>query len=170
MIRRVFAALPLLCGTLLLATGRAPFYWPLGLAVLALASVLVPWRVSPTTFGALLWMVAGAALPVLWVRTTTTEPSLGLSATLLFSSVAAVRLFLDQARVLFGRGFDRGLVLFACIAEGLGVRSAFYPYGAVALAIALLIDLGGGVEALVRNCARIPRAAVSSADHIAFIV
>jgi len=32
--------------------GRAPFYWPLGLAVLALGSVVVPWRASLTTFGA----------------------------------------------------------------------------------------------------------------------
>jgi hypothetical protein len=93
----------------------------------------VPWRASLTTFGALLWMIAGAAVPVLWVRSTTTEPALGLSATIFFSSIAAVRLFFERA--LFGRSFDRALVIFACIAEGIGVRSAAYPYGAVALAL-----------------------------------
>ena len=39
---RLLSALPLLCATLMLATGGAPFFWPLGLAVLALSSVLVP--------------------------------------------------------------------------------------------------------------------------------
>src|SRR6202044_3373739 len=144
--RRLLAAMPLGCATLLLATGGAPFYWPLGVAVLALGSVVVPWRASLTTFGALLWMVAGAAVPVLWVRSTTTEPALGLSAALFFSSIAVVRLFFQ--RPLFGRNFDRALVIFACIAEGIGVRSAVYPYGAVALATSLLVDLGGGFEAL----------------------
>jgi transglutaminase-like putative cysteine protease len=152
--RRLLTALPLLCVSLLLATGRAPFYWPIGVGLLALASVAIPWRVSLTTFGALLWMVGGAAVPVLWVRTTTTEPALGLSATLLFASVAGVRLFFEPP--LFGRGFDRALVVFACIAEGIGVQSAAYPYVAVVLAVALLVDLGGGLEALA-SWARAPR-------------
>jgi transglutaminase-like putative cysteine protease len=152
--RRVLAALPLGCATLLLAAGRAPFYWPLGLAVLVVGSVLVPWRAALTTFGALFWMIAAAAVPVLWVRTTTTEPALGLSAAILFASIAAVRLFFERA--LFGRGLDRALVIFACVAEGIGVRSAAYPYGAVALAASLLVELGGGFEAL-RGWARIPR-------------
>jgi transglutaminase-like putative cysteine protease len=155
---RILAALPLVCATLLLAAGGAPFYWPLGLAVLALGSVVVPWRASLTTFGALLWMVAGAAVPLLWVRNTTTEPTLGLSAAILFSSIAAVRLFFERA--LFGRSFDRALVVLACVAEGIGVRSAAYPYGAVGLVAALLVDLGGGIEAL-RNWARIPRTATT---------
>jgi transglutaminase-like putative cysteine protease len=156
--QRVLAALPLGCATLLLAAGRAPFYWPLGLAVLALGSVVVPWRASLTTFGALLWMIAGAAVPVLWVRSTTTEPALGLSAAIFFLSIAAVRLFFERA--LFGRNFDRALVIFACVAEGIGVQSAAYPYGAVALAASVLVDLGGGLEAL-RSWARIPRTATS---------
>jgi transglutaminase-like putative cysteine protease len=155
---RALAALPLAFATLLLEAGDAPFYWPLGLAVLVLGSVAVPWRATLTTFGALLWMIAGAAVPVLWVRATTTEPALGLSAALVFSSIAAVRLFFAQP--LFGRGVDRALVLFACIAEGIGVRSAVYPYGAVALAASLLVDLGGGFEAL-RGWARVPRTAAS---------
>ena len=158
MSRRVLEALPLVCVTLLLTAGGAPFYWPLGLAVLALGSVGVPWRGSLTTFGALLWMVAGAAVPVLWVRTTTTEPTLGLSAALFLASLAGVRLFFE--RPVLGRGFDRALVLFACVAEGIGVRSAAYPYGAVALAAAVLVDLGGGFEAL-RGWARLPRTAAS---------
>lgn len=158
MTRRALAALPLGCATLLLAAGGVPFYWPLGLALFAVGSVVLPWRASLTTFGALLWMVAAAAVPVLWVRTTTTEPELGLSAAILFSSIAAVRLFFEQA--LFGRGFDRALVVFVCVAEGIGVRSAAYPYGAVALAASLLVDLGGGFEAL-RSWARIPRTATS---------
>ena len=73
----------------------------------------MPLRASLTTFGALLWMIAGAAVPVLWARSTTTEPALGLSAALFFSCVAAVRLYFEQP--LFGRGFDRALVIFACI-------------------------------------------------------
>ena len=67
MTRRVLAALPLGCATLLLAAGRAPFYWPLGLAAVALGSVVVPWRASLTTFGALFWMIAGAAVKVVSV-------------------------------------------------------------------------------------------------------
>ncbi len=137
---RLLAALPLACVVALLASGSAPFYWPLGLAVLVLVSVVVPWRDSPTTFGALLWMIAGATVPILWVRSTAMDPALGLSATLLFSCIAAVRLFF--ARALFGRSFDRALVLFACIAEGIGVRSAAYPYGAMVLAASLLVELG----------------------------
>ncbi len=156
--RRLLAALPLGCATLLLAAGGAPFYWPLGLAVLALGSVVVPWRASLTTFGALLWMIAGAAAPVLWVRSTTTEPALGLSAALFLSSVAAVRLFFE--RPLFGRSFDRALVIFACVAEGIGARSAAYPYGAVMLVASVLVDLGGGFDAL-RGWVRIPRSATS---------
>ena len=158
MTKRVIAALPLGCATLLLAAGRAPFYWPLGLAVLTLGSVVVPWRASLTTFGALLWMVAGVAVPVLWVRNTTTEPALGLSAAIFLLSIAAVRLFFE--RPLFGRSFDRALVILACVAEGIGVRSAAYPYGAVALAASVLVDLGGGIEAL-RSWARVPRTATS---------
>ncbi|HEY6458893.1 MAG TPA: transglutaminaseTgpA domain-containing protein, partial [Polyangiaceae bacterium] len=158
MIRRAFAALPLGCAVLLLAAGGAPFAWPLGLGVLILGSVVLRWRVSLTTFGALLWMLAGAAVPVLWVRSTTTDPPLGLSAALFFSSIAAVRLFFEPP--LFGTGFDRALVIFACVAEGIGVRSAAYPYGAVALAVALLVDLGGGFDAL-RVWVRIPRATAS---------
>jgi transglutaminase-like putative cysteine protease len=153
---RLLAALPLACATLLLAAGGAPFYWPLGLAVLVLGSVVVPWRASLTTFGALLWMIAGAAVPVLWVRSTTSDPPLGLSAAIFFSSIAAVRLFFE--RPLFGRSFDRALVIFACVAEGIGVRSVVYPYGAVMLAAAVLVDLGGGFEAL-RGWARVPRTA-----------
>ncbi len=153
---RLLAALPLACAMLLLAAGGAPFYWPLGLAVLVLGSVVVPWRASLTTFGALLWMIAGAAAPVLWVRSTTSDPPLGLSAAIFFSSIAAVRLFFERA--LFGRGFDRALVIFACVAEGIGARSAVYPYGAAMLAAALLVDLGGGFEAL-RGWARTPRTA-----------
>lgn len=156
--QRALAALPLACVTLLLATGGAPAYWPVGLAVLALGSIALPWRASLATFGALLWMIAGAAVPVLWVRATTTEPPLGLSAALVFASIAAVRLFF--AAPLFGRGFDRALVLFACIAEGIGVRSAAYSFGAVALAASLLVDLGGGLEAL-RGWARVPRTAAA---------
>jgi transglutaminase-like putative cysteine protease len=152
----LLAALPLLCATLLLAAGGAPSYWSLGVAALAAASVVVRARVSLTTFGALLWMIAGATGPILWVRSTTTEPSLGLSAAILFCSVASVRLFFDDA--LFGRGFDRALVVFACIAEGIGARSAAYPYATVALAASLLVELGGGFAAL-RTWARVPRAA-----------
>jgi transglutaminase-like putative cysteine protease len=155
---RLLTALPLLCATLLLAVGGAPFFWPLGLAVLAAVSVVVPWRSSLTTFGALLWMIASAAVPILWVRGTTTEPRLGLSAALLFLSIAAVRLFFANA--LFGRTFDRALVVFACIAEGIGVRSAAYPYGTVVLAASLLVELGGGLAAL-RTWTRIPRTATS---------
>ena len=155
---RLLAALPLLCATLLLAMGGAPFFWPLGLAVLAAVSVVVPWRGSLTTFGALLWMIAGATAPILWVRGTTTEPPLGLSAAILFSSLATVRLFFD--RPLFGRSFDRGLVVLACIAEGIGAKSAAYPYGIVVVAASLLVELGGGFTAL-RSWARIPRAATA---------
>jgi transglutaminase-like putative cysteine protease len=155
---RLLAALPLLCATFLLATGGAPFFWPLGLAVMAAISVVVPWRGSPTTFDALLWMIAGAAGPILWVRGTTTEPPLGLSAAILFSSIAAVRLFFGRA--LFGRSLDRGLVVVACIAEGIGAKSAAYPYGAVVLAASLLVELGGGFGAL-RWWVRVPRAAAT---------
>ena len=158
MIARVLVALPLGCLTLLLAAGGAPFYWPLGLAVLVAASVLVPFRASLTTFGALLWMIAGAAVPVLWVRSTTSDPALGLSAALFFSSIAAVRLFFDRA--LFGPSFDRALLVFACVAAGIGARSTVYPYGTVVLAASLLVELGGGLEAL-RSWARIPRATAS---------
>jgi transglutaminase-like putative cysteine protease len=154
----LLVAWPLLCATLLLAAGGAPFYWPLGLASLVAASVVVPWRASLTTFGALLWMIAGAAGPILWVRSTTTDPRLGLSAALLFLSLAAVRLLFDNA--LFGRGFDRALVVLACIGEGIGARSAAYPYGVVVLAASLLVELGGGLPAL-RTWTRIPRAAAS---------
>jgi hypothetical protein len=156
--RRALAALPLGCAVLLLAAGGAPVAWPLGLALLVVLSVVLRWRVRLTTFGALLWMLAGAAAPVLWVRNTTTEPTLGLSAALFFSSIAAVRLFFEPP--LFGRSFDRALVIFACVAEGIGVRSAAYPYGAVALAVALLVDLGGGLDA-VRGWVRIPRTTTS---------
>ena len=155
---RLLVALPLLCATLLLAAGGAPFFWPLGLTFVAALSIVVPWRGSLTTFGALLWMVAGATVPVLWVRGTTTEPQLGLSAALLFLSIAAVRLFFDNA--LFGRNFDRALVVFSCIAEGIGAKSAAYPYGAVVLVAALLVDVGGGFPA-IRSWARIPRAATT---------
>jgi transglutaminase-like putative cysteine protease len=155
---RLLTALPLLCATLLLAVGGTPFFWPLGLAVLAAVSVVVRWRASLTTFGALLWMIAGATGPILWVRGTTTDPPLGLSAAILFSSIATVRLFFDHP--LFGRSFDRGLVVFACIAEGIGAKSAAYPYGTVALAASLLVELGGGFASL-RTWARIPRAATA---------
>jgi transglutaminase-like putative cysteine protease len=156
-IGRILAALPLGSVVLLLAAGGAPFYWPLGLAVLAAASVVVPLRATLTTFGALLWMILGAAVPVMWVRTTATDPPLGLSAALLLSSLAAVRLFFE--RPLFGRGFDRALVIFACVATGIGARSPAYPYGAVVLVAALLLEIGGGVDALP-SWARVPRAAV----------
>ncbi|HEY1697460.1 MAG TPA: transglutaminaseTgpA domain-containing protein [Polyangiaceae bacterium] len=154
MTRRGLAALPLGCVVLLLLAGGAPFYWPLGLAVLVLGSVVVRWRASLTTFGALLWMLAGAAVPVLWVRSTTTDPPLGLSAALFLASIGAVRLFFEAP--LFGRSTDRALVVFACVAEGIGVRSDAYPYGAVALAASLVVDLGGGLEAL-RGWVRIQR-------------
>jgi protein-glutamine gamma-glutamyltransferase len=156
--RRLLVALPFLCATLLLAAGGAPFFWPLGLLVLAVISVLAPWRASLTTFGALLWMIAGATAPILWVRSTTTEPRLGLSAALFFLSIAVIRLFFENA--LFGQNFDRALVLFACIAEGIGARSAAYPYGAMVLAVSMLVELGGGF-AVLRTWARIPRAAAS---------
>ncbi len=156
MTARALTALPLGCVAFLLAAGGAPFYWPLGLAVLTAASVLVPFRATLTTFAALLWMVAGAATPVMWVRTTTTDPPLALSAALLLSSVAAVRLFF--AHPLFGRGFDRALVVFACVAVGIGAKSPAYPYVSVVLVAALLLELGGGVDAL-RGWARVPRAA-----------
>ncbi len=155
---RLFSALPLVCATLLLIAGRAPFFWPVGLGAMALASVLVRSRATLSTFGALLWMIAGAAAPILWARSTTTDPRLGLSAAIFFLGIAAVRLFFD--RPLFGRNFDRALVVFACIAEGIGVKSAAYPYGAVALAVALLVELGGGLPAL-RTWGRVPRAASS---------
>jgi transglutaminase-like putative cysteine protease len=155
-IARVVAALPLACVAALLAAGGAPFYWPLGIAALAGASVVVPMRATLTTFGALLWMIAGAAVPVMWVRATTTDPPLGLSAALLLSSVAAVRLFFE--RPLFGLGFDRALVVFACVATGIGAASPAYPYGVVVLVAALLLQLGGGLEAL-RGWGRTPRAA-----------
>jgi transglutaminase-like putative cysteine protease len=153
---RLLAAVPLGCATLLLAAGGAPFYWPLGLAMLVALSVVVPWRVSLTTFGALLWMIAGATGPILWARSTTTDPPLGLSAAILFSGIATVRLFFDNP--LFGRNFDRALVLFACIAEGIGAKSAAYPYVTMLLAASLLVELGGGFAAL-RAWARLPRAA-----------
>jgi hypothetical protein len=156
--RRLLAALPLLCAMFLLAMGGAPLFWTLGLAVLAAISVVVPWRGSTTTFDALLWMIAGAAGPILWVRGTTTEPPLGLSAAILFSSIATVRLFFDRA--LFGRGFDRWLVVFVCIAEGIGAKSAVYPYGVVVLAASLLLELGGGFGAL-RVWVRVPRTAAT---------
>jgi transglutaminase-like putative cysteine protease len=155
---RLLVALPLLCATVLLALGGAPWFWPLGLAVLATLSIVVARRASLTTFGALLWMIVGATAPVLWVRSTTMEPALGLSAAIFFSSIAAVRLFFHPAHALFGRNFDRALVLLACVAEGVGARSAAYPYGAVVLAASLLVDLGGGFEAL-RTWPRVPRAA-----------
>ncbi|MBK7586406.1 MAG: DUF4129 domain-containing protein [Myxococcales bacterium] len=155
---RLLATLPLLLATLLFATGGAPFFWPLGLAVVAVAAVVLPWRSSLTTFGALLWMIAGAAVPILWVRTTTTEPGLGLSAALLCASIAVVRLFFKDA--LFGRNFDRALVLVICIAEGIGVKSAAYPYLTVLVALSLLVDAAGGAAAL-RASARTPRAAAS---------
>lgn len=155
-IARVLAALPLGCIALLLAAGGAPFYWPLGFALLAAASAVVAARATATTFGALLWMTGGAAVSVMWVRTTTTDPPLGLSAALLLSSIAAVRLFFE--RPLFGQGFDRALAIFACVAVGIGARSPVYPYGSVVLVVALLLQLGGGVDGL-RGWARVPRAA-----------
>lgn len=158
MIRRTLAALPLACAVALLAAGGAPFYWPLGLGVLVLGSVVVRRRAALTTFGGLLTMLAGAAVPVLWVRSTTTDPPLGLSAALFFASIAAVRSFLEPP--LFGRNLDRALVIFAGVAEGIGVRSAAYPYGAVALGVSLLVDLGGGLDAL-RGWLRVPRASAS---------
>jgi transglutaminase-like putative cysteine protease len=51
-------------------------------------------------------------------------------------------------------------VVLACIAEGIGAKSAAYPYGVVVLAGSLLVDLGGGFAAL-RSWARIPRAATT---------
>ncbi|HEY3819969.1 MAG TPA: transglutaminaseTgpA domain-containing protein [Polyangiaceae bacterium] len=158
MSKRLLVALPLLCATLLLAAAGAPFFWPLGLSLVAAASVVVPWRGTATTFGALLWMIAGATGPILWVRNTATEPRLGLSAALLLLCIAAVRLFFD--RPLFGRNFDRALVVFACVAEGTGAHSSVYPYGAVALVASLLVELGGGFAAL-RSWARTPRSATS---------
>jgi transglutaminase-like putative cysteine protease len=143
---------------LLLSAGGTPFYWPLGLAVLAAASVVVPLRATLTTFGALLWMIAGGAVSVMWVRTTATDPPAALSAALLLSSVAAVRLFFE--RPLFGHGFSRALVVFACVAAGIGAQSSAYPYGSFLLAVALLLDLGGGLDAL-RSWARVPRVATS---------
>jgi len=155
---RLLAALPLLCATLLLATGGAPLYWPLGLSLIGLVSVLVPWRARLSTFGALLWMIAGAAVPILWARLTTLDLGAALPAVLLLLAIAAVRLFFENA--LSGRNFDRALVVGACIWEGIGVKSAAYPYVAVALAVALLVENAGGLPAL-RAFARVPRAAAS---------
>ena len=155
---RALAALPFLCATLLLGAGGAPFFWPLGLSIVAAASIVVPWRGSLTTFGALLWMIAGATAPVLWVRNTTTEPGLALSATLLLLGIASVRLFF--ANPLFGRGFDRALVGFACISEGIGVKSAAYPYLTVVLVVGFLVGDAGGLATL-RTFTRTPRAAAS---------
>ena len=157
MTARFLAALPLGSLALLLAAGRAPLYWPLGLGVFAAASVVVPLRATVTTFGALLSMIAGASVWVTWVRTTATGPPPALSAALLLSSITAVRLFFE--RPLFGRGLDRGLVVFACVAAGIGAKSHVYPYGAVLLVAALLLQVDGGVEAL-RSWARVPRTAM----------
>jgi transglutaminase-like putative cysteine protease len=153
---RVLAALPLATVAMLLAAGGAPFYWPFGIALFVVASVLVPLRASLTAFGALLWMIAGAGVPVMWVRTTTTDPRLALSAALLLSSVAAVRLFFE--RPLLGRGLDRALAILACVAVGIGAKSPAYPYGTVVLVAALLAEQSGGVDGL-RSWARVPRAA-----------
>lgn len=155
---RFLVVLPLLCATLLLAAGGAPFYWPLGLGLVGSIAVFVPSRATVTTFGALLWMIASASAPIVWVRTTTTEPRLGLSVALLFLSIAAVRFFFDKAP--FGRNLDRALMVFACVAEGIGARSAAYPYGAVVLGVAVLVELGGGFSALA-TWGRTPRAAMS---------
>lgn len=155
---RFMRAQPLLWTTLLLATGGAPLYWPLGLAVIALLSVVLPWRLTLTTFGALLWMIAGASLPIFWARTTTSDIGLALPVALLLSGVAAVRLFFETP--LFGRNFDRALVGFVCIAEGIGVKSAPYPYVAVIVAVSLLVESAGGLAAL-RAFARTPRAAMA---------
>jgi transglutaminase-like putative cysteine protease len=165
--QRLLVALPLFCATLLLAAGGAPFPWVVGLWVVAAASVFVAWRGSPATFGALLWMLAAASGPILWVRTTTTDPRLGLSAALILLSVAGVRLFFENA--LFGRNLDRALVVLACVAEGIGAKSPAYPYGAVVIALALLVELGGGFGAL-RTWGRAPRAAASVALLSALLV
>lgn len=155
---RFLRAQPLLWTTLLLATGGAPLYWPLGIGVVALLSIALPWRVTLTTFGALLWMIAGASLPILWARTTTADIGLALPVALLLSGIATVRLFFDTP--LFGRNFDRALVGFVCIAEGIGVKSPPYPYVAVIVGIALLVESAGGLAA-IRAFARTPRAAVA---------
>lgn len=155
---RLIRAIPLLCATLLLAAGGAPFYWPLGLSLIGLSSVLLPWRFTLTTFGALLWMIAGATPPILWARFTTLDLGIALPATLFLLAIAAVRLFFENP--LFGRNADRALVGFACIAEGIGLKSAAYPYVAVVLAVAVLVENAGGFPA-VRSFARAPRAGAS---------
>lgn len=155
---RFLAALPFFTATLMLASGGAPFFWPLGLAVVAALSVLLAWRVSLTTFAALLWMVAAAAVPIFWVRSTTTEPSLGLSAALLVTSIAVVRLFFRAA--LFGRSFDRALWLMTAVAAGIGAKSAAYLYLSALFAASVLVDAAGGLSAL-RAAARAPRATAS---------
>lgn len=157
MIARLLAALPLGCIALLLGLGGAPLYWPLAIGAVGAASVLVPQRARLTTFGALIGMIAGAAVPVMWVRTTTTDPPLALSAALFLSSIAAVRLFFETP--LFGRDLDRALVVFAGIATGIGARSPAYPYGVTVLVAALVVETGGGIGAL-RSWARVPRAAL----------
>ena len=154
--RRLLAALPLGCAVLLLARGEVPFYWPIALAVVTTASVVVPLRASLTTFGALLWMIGGAAVPVLWIRNTTADLPPGLSAALVLACIAGVRLFLEPP--LFGRGVDRALVIFACVGEGFGAHSTAYPYAAAVLVASVLLDLGGGFAAL-RSWARMPRTA-----------
>ncbi len=155
---RISAALPLVWVTLLLALGGSPIQWPVALGAFALAAVLIPYRIALTTFGALLWMIAGATGPILWARLTTEEIGLALPLTLVLLGIVAVRQFFE--RPLFGRGFDRALVGLACIAEGHGLKSAAYPWIAVLLAVTLLVEQAGGVRAL-RAFARTPRASIA---------
>ncbi len=150
---RLFAALPLLGAIVLLGAGGAPIYWPLAFAALALASIVLRARWKLETFGALLVMIGGATPAVLWTRATTLEIGLALPITLILLGIAIARSFLAEPR----RGFDRLIVGLACIAEGIGVKSALYPYGVVVIALLLLADQAGGVAAL-RAFARTKRA------------
>ncbi len=155
---RLLSAIPLIFAIVLLAAGGAPPMWPVAIGLATLASVVSARRAKLTTFASLLWMIAGAAPPILWARFATLEMSGALPPALVFLGVATVRRFFDEP--LFGRQFDRALAVFACIAIGLGLKSGAYPYLVVAFAAALLVDFGGGADAL-RSIARAPRASIA---------
>jgi hypothetical protein len=141
--------------TILLALGGAPIAWPAALGALVIAAVLIPKRFELTTFGALIAMLAGATVPILWARFSPDELGIALPVTLVLLGILVVRQFFE--RPLFGRGFDRALVGLACIAEGHGLKSPAYPWLAVLLALTLLVEQAGGARAL-RAFARTPRA------------
>ena len=153
---RLFVAIAPLLVIALLVTGGAPIYWPVALATVVVASIVIPLRFTVTTFGALMAMIAAAAPPILWARATTTEVGLALPVALSLLGIAAVRPFLDTRR--FGRTFDRTMVGLACIAEGHGVKSTAYPYVAVLVGVILVVDHGGGLRSL-RSIVKSPRVA-----------